>query len=77
MAVAVVVHESASSAPGFAGAGDTGFFTDIGERSVSIIVVKHVVAVVGDEEITEAVVVVVADANALAPSGVHQSQLSR
>ena len=73
MAVAVVIDEGAASAPGFAGAGDAGFFADVGERAVAVVVVEDVFSVVGDVEIFAAVVVVVADADALAPAGVQQA----
>ena len=42
---------------------------DVGEGAVAVVVVEDVLAVVGDEEIVEAVVVVVADAAGLAPAG--------
>src|SRR6266849_3117468 len=74
-AVAVVVHESAAGAPGFAAAGDVCFFADVGEGAVSIVVIENVLAVVGDVEIVEAVVVIVPDAHALAPAGVSQASL--
>ena len=39
MAVAVVVDEGAAVAPGFAGASDAGFFADVGEGAVTIVVI--------------------------------------
>src|SRR5215471_17137327 len=66
MAVAVVVNEGAASAP-FAGPCDTGFVGDLNEHSV-LVVVQAVLSVVGDIEVFPAVVVVVADANALSPA---------
>ncbi len=49
------------------------FFADIGKRAVSVVVVENVFAVIGNVQIFKAVVVVVADANALAPTGVRQA----
>ena len=37
---------------------------DIGERAVAVVAIEDVLALIGDEQILEAVVVVVADANA-------------
>src|SRR4029077_18444662 len=65
---AIIVDESASCSPCFAGSGDAGLFSHFGEDSV-LIVVETVLAVVGDVEVFPSVVVVVADAHALAPSG--------
>ena len=46
----------------------TGFLGDIRERAVAIISVQRVLAVVGDEQIVVAIVVVIADATGLSPS---------
>src|SRR6202008_1928611 len=73
LSVAVVVDKSAAGAPGFAGAGDAGFFADVGKGSVSVVVIEDVFSVVGDVEVFEAGVVVNADANALAPAGVAEA----
>src|SRR2546425_7861309 len=51
------------------------FFTDLGESAVAIVVVQNIFAVVGDVQIFEAVVVVITDAHALAPTGVSQTGL--
>jgi len=73
MAVAVVVDEGAAVAPGFAGAADACFFADVGERAIAVVVIEDVFSVVGDVEIFPAIVVVIADANSLAPSGVSEA----
>jgi len=75
MAVAVIIDKGASGAPGFAGACNAGLFADIGERAVTIVVIQNVFAEVSDVKIFPAVVVVIADADALAPSGVEQAAL--
>ena len=43
----------------------------VGKGAVAVVAVEAILAVVGDEEIFKAVVVVVADADALRPSGVR------
>src|SRR4029077_9899939 len=49
---------------------------DIGKRAVAVVVVEDVLAEVGDEEIVEAVVVVIADADGLPPAGMNEARLS-
>ena len=72
MAVAVIIDEmcsrcsSGSSGPGWI---RPGFLRYIGERAVAIIAVERVLAVVSDEQIVVAVVVVIADAASLSPAG--------
>jgi hypothetical protein len=73
MAVAVVVDKSAAGAPGFARACDAGFFADVGEGAVAIVVIEDILAVVGYVQILEAVVIVIADADALAPAAVREA----
>src|SRR5437764_3684127 len=48
-------------------------FADVGEGTVAIVVIENVLAVVGDVEILPAVVVVIPDADALAPTSVGQT----
>ncbi len=75
MAVAIVVDEGAAVAPGLAGARDAGFFAYVGEGAVAVVVIEHIFSVIGDVEIFAAVVVVIADADALAPAGVREAGL--
>jgi|SRR5580658_85799 hypothetical protein len=77
MAVAVVIDESAAVAPGFSGACDARLFAYVGECSVAVVVIEDVFSVVGDVEIFPAVVVVIPDANALAPAGVSETGFLR
>jgi hypothetical protein len=67
----VVVDEGAACVPAdlWAWLDEAGGLGDVGEGAVAIVAVERVLAVVGDEEIVEAVVVVVADAAGLAPAG--------
>src|SRR5580698_7079952 len=71
MAVFVVVNPGAAGVPARFGAGldEAGAFGDVGEGAVAIVVIENVLAVVGDEEIVVAVIVVVADAAGLSPAG--------
>jgi len=73
MAVAIVIHEGAAGVPALASAGDAGFFADVGESAVAVVVVENIFAEVGDEEIVETVVVVVADADGLSPAGMGEA----
>src|SRR5258708_24744143 len=66
--VAVVIYESAASVPARAFSRHSRFLADIGKRSVAIIVVKNILAVVSNTQIVPAVVVIVADANASCPA---------
>ncbi len=69
LAVAVVVDEGAAGAPLLAGACDSGLLGYLFEGAVALVVEETVLAVAGDVEVVEAVVVVVADAGSLAPAG--------
>src|SRR5207253_2397613 len=73
--VAVVVDESAACVPARPFASHARFLADIGEGSIAIIVVKNVLAVVSDEEVVPAIVVIVADANPLSPTRVRDPSL--
>src|SRR6202050_3528423 len=72
MAVAVVVDERTTGAPSFARTCDPRFFADLSEGAVAVVVIKHVLAVVGDVQVFKAVVIVIADANALTPAGMRE-----
>src|SRR5437667_9654309 len=74
-AVAIVVDKRAASVPTLAVPAHPGFVGHISERAIAVIVVKHVLAKIGDEEIFEAVVVVVTNADALSPAGVGYASL--
>src|SRR5258708_30841882 len=74
MAVAVVIDEGAAVAPGFARTCDACFLAYVRECAVAVVVIEDVFSVVRDVEIFPAVVVVVADAGALAPSGVRKAR---
>src|SRR5205823_6152663 len=73
VAVAVVVDESAACVPALAASGHAGFLANVSEGAVPVVVVENIFSEVGDEEIVEPVVVVVADAHALPPAGMYQT----
>src|SRR5271157_1045947 len=76
-AVAVIVNKGAAGVPSRALARHAGLFADVGERAVAVVVIEDVLAEVGNEQVIPAVVVVVADANALPPAGVAQASFRR
>ncbi len=67
-AVAVVIDEGAAGAPTISGMKKSGLLRDIGEGAVAIVVIEDVLAPVGQKQIVEAVVIVVADGNGGGPS---------
>jgi hypothetical protein len=75
VAVTVVVKEGAAGVPASFGLEKAGLTGDIGEGAIAVVAVEDVLAVVGDKEVVEAVVVVVADAAALTPSAATQAGL--
>ena len=72
-AVAVVVAPGCPGRP--IAEGDAGFFSDVGEGSIMIVVVEAVLAPVGNEQVGPAVVVIVGDSNSKAPSIVGDAGL--
>ena len=77
MTVAVIVQKTAARAPAGPRSRDAGFFRDIRKRPIAVVAVEHVLPPVRDEQIVEAVVVVVADTTRLPPAGVGQPRLLR
>src|SRR6202034_1051210 len=71
MTVLVVIDPRAASVPANFGAGlrKAGLFSDVGKCAVAVVARERVLAVVSDEEIVIAVVVVIADAAGLSPTG--------
>ncbi len=78
MAVAIVIEKGTTGIPTFQPAGCascySGFCGDICKCTVSVIAVERAVAPVSDEQILKSVVVVIARANALSPSGTRQTR---
>ncbi len=75
IAVAIVIDKGAARTPSRAGDGQAGGLTDVREFSGAQIPVEDVVAVVGDEQIGMAVVIEVAHAGGLRPTGAGESGL--
>src|SRR5581483_3226945 len=79
--VPVIVEESAAGVPPpFAVArigGDAGLLRHVGESAVAVVVPQHAVTPVSDEQVVPAVVVEVAGADALPPTGVRHARLHR
>ena len=68
VAVAIVIGEGAAGIPARNFLKQTSRLGDIGEGAVSIIAVEHVLAPIGDEQVFEAIVVVVAYAHRRRPA---------
>src|ERR1700686_1200548 len=66
LAVIVIVEPDRAGGP--PRRAHSGFFRDIGESAVTVIVVKNVPAVLGDVDILEAVAVIISNRHALAVS---------
>jgi len=50
-AVAIIVDKGATGSPSLAGACHAGFLAHIGECSVAVVVIQHILTVIGDIEI--------------------------
>src|SRR5208283_61613 len=76
VAVAIVVDEGTARPPvGAAGAEQTSLGCHVRERAIAVVAVQDVLAEIGDEEIVETVIVVVADGNAGGPAGLGKPSL--
>ena len=73
MAVAIVINECTAGAPLLPISGNAGGLGGFFERAVALVVIKTILAIVGDVQIVEAIVVVVARADALSPAGGAQA----
>src|SRR5216684_8249348 len=73
MSVAVVVEECTSGAPTAGRIGHARRTGHIRERSVTVVAVEDVLAPVGDEQIVEAVIVIVAHTYAASPTRLQQA----
>src|SRR5579863_2475766 len=75
VAIAVVIKETASRAPAWLIAQKAGRLGHVSKRSIAIVAVKTVLTKIGAEDVFEAVVVVVPDADAGGPAHGLQSCL--
>src|SRR4051812_38008687 len=74
--VSVIVQEGSPCIPTFFSLQEAGFARDFRESAVAIVMVKHVLAVIGDEQVKIPVVIVVPHANALTPAVSYHPGLS-
>ena len=77
MAIAVVVEEGAAGAPADAVLKEAGGLGDVGEGAVAMVAHEAVLTPEAAEEIVEAVVVVIADADAGLPAGESKTGVFR
>ncbi len=68
LAVAVVIDEGTAGAPLFSCSSDAGLLGYLFEGAIALVMEETVFAVAGDVEVVESVVVIVPDADTLAPS---------
>ena len=68
MAVAVIIYKCATRIPARAFARHACFLAHVGESAVAVVVVQNILAIVGEEKIIPAIIVVVADADPLSPA---------
>ena len=54
-----------------------GFLGDVRKRAVAVVVEQDVLAPAGDEDVVEAVVIVIADGDARGPDAAPQARTSR
>ena len=73
LAIKVIVDERTARIPANRIGLQSGRVGDVVESSVAFVVIKNAVAVVGDEQIFVAIVVIVADASTLSPANLSQS----
>src|SRR4051794_18530814 len=71
--IPVIVDEGTARIPAPFCPCHTRLFCELGEGSVTIVVIKAVLAVIGYEEVVVAVVVVIGDTDSLSPAGVRGS----
>ena len=75
MAVAVVVKKAAAGAPALGSARQARLFRHLRKRSVPVVAEERVLSEIGDEQVVEAVVVIVADADGRSPPGLTKAGL--
>src|SRR5438552_7139367 len=73
MSITVVVEECASGAPTAGRIGQTRRTGHIRERSVTVVAVEDVLSPVGDEQVVEAIIVIVAHTYAASPARLQQA----
>src|SRR5262249_34856799 len=74
-AIAIVIDPRAARAPVSSIAANASPGGHVRKSAIAIVVVENVLAPVGDEQVLESVIVVVADANTHGPTGSEQARL--
>src|SRR6267154_46294 len=77
MPVAVIVHKAAAGAPVLRMAPKTGGLGHIREGAIAVVAIQNILPKTGAENIVNAIVVIVADANAARPANRMQSRFFR
>ncbi len=73
MTVAIVVNKGAAGAPLRGGQQQARLTRDVGKRAVAVVAEQHVLVVIGEEQVIQAVVVVIADGDARGPAGTRET----
>ena len=76
-AVAIVVDEGTPCTPARALARNACLLAHIGERAVTVVVIHHILAKVGDEQIIPTIVVIISNTHALSPARVSDAGFGR
>src|SRR5919204_3537897 len=77
MSITVVIHKGTAGGPARFFIQQSSFLRDVSEGAVAVVVVERILAVIGDEQVFEAVIVVVAYANSLSPPRALQTGFLR
>src|SRR4051812_15814704 len=75
MAITIVVNECTAAIPARCFLHQPSLGGHVAESPVPVVVVKRVLAVVADEQVFVTIVIVIADANTLSPSGTRETCL--
>src|SRR5271163_4132779 len=75
MPVAVVIYKATARTPSMRVIAHACNLCYVGEGAIAIVAIKHVLPPSGNEDVFEAIIVVVADANAAAPAVMYESRL--
>src|SRR5207302_3949029 len=76
-AVVVIVDPGAAGAVARGGLAQSGLVGHIRERSIAVIVIKHILTVVSDKDVVETIIVVVTHSHCRSPACADQSSFDR
>ena len=78
MTITIIVDKGAARAPsGFAAVAQACELRHVSECSIPIILIKNILAIIGNKDIFKAIVIVVRDGDCARPSTAHQARLLR